>query len=103
MKNTTCELYHDNFQNFKKYNIKKAQLVIADIPYNIGENAYGSNPQWYNGGDNKDEGDTVIDPCAGSGSSLQAAYELNRNSYGFEVNTKFYKEAKEKMPCFFRK
>lgn len=50
MKETICELYHDNFQNFKRYNIKKAQLVIADIPYNIGENAYGSNPQWYEGG-----------------------------------------------------
>lgn len=36
------ELYHDNFQNYKRYAIKKAQLVIADIPYNIGENAYGS-------------------------------------------------------------
>ena len=47
------EIYHDNFQNFKRYNIKKAQLVIADIPYNIGKNAYGSSPQWYNGGDNK--------------------------------------------------
>ena len=47
------ELYHDNFQNFKSYNIpRKAQLVIADIPYNIGENAYASNPQWYNDGDN---------------------------------------------------
>ena len=48
-----CELYHDNFQNYKRYNIKKAQLVIADIPYNIGENAFGSNPMWYVGGDNK--------------------------------------------------
>lgn len=48
-----CELYHDNFQNYKRYNIKKAQLVIADIPYNIGDNAFGSNPMWYNGGDNK--------------------------------------------------
>lgn len=36
-----CELYHDNFQNFKRYNIPKAQLVIADIPYNIGVDAYG--------------------------------------------------------------
>lgn len=35
-----CELYHDNFQNFKPYAIPKAQLVIADIPYNIGDNAY---------------------------------------------------------------
>ena len=48
-----CELYHDNFQNFKRYNIPKAQLVIADIPYNIGVDAYASNPMWYNGGDNK--------------------------------------------------
>lgn len=39
-----CELYNDNFQNFKKYGIPKAQLVIADIPYNIGNNFYGSNP-----------------------------------------------------------
>ena len=34
-----CEIYHDNFQNYKKYGIPKAQLVIADIPYNIGANA----------------------------------------------------------------
>ena len=46
-------MYHDNFQNYKRYNIPPAQLIIADIPYNIGENAYGSNPMWYNGGDNK--------------------------------------------------
>lgn len=30
------ELYHDNFQNFKRYNIPKAQLVIADIPITSG-------------------------------------------------------------------
>ena len=47
-----CELYNDNFQNFKRYNIPKAQLVIADIPYNLGANAYASNPTWYVGGDN---------------------------------------------------
>lgn len=253
-----CELINDNFQNFKKYGIPKAQLVIADIPYNIGANAYGSNPMWYNGGDNSngeskyakksffnsdgyfkiaeymhfcsrllkpepkekgkapamivfcafdqiqtvveygkrygfnnyyplffiknysaqvlkanmrivgatefavvlyrdklpkfnngrqidpdtgkpirgsgkmifdhiewcrdpktipkihptqkpvgvlkklieiftDEGDVVIDPCAGSGSTLRAAYECNRNSYGFEISRDFCREAKEKM------
>ena len=53
MKEAKCELYHDNFQNYKRYNIPKAQLVIADIPYNIGVDAYASNPQWYNDGDNK--------------------------------------------------
>lgn len=255
------ELFHDNFQNYKQYNIpRKAQLVIADIPYNIGANAYASNPMWYNGGDNKkgesknakanffngdgdfkiaeymhfcskmlikepkekgkspamivfcafeqiptvidygkkygflnsyplffcknysaqvlkanmkivgatefavvlyrdklpkfnngrqydgdgniirgsgrmvfdwfewrrdgkeypkihptqkpvnvlkrlieiftDPGDVVIDPCAGSGSTLQAAYELGRNAYGFEVNREFYNKAKANMPCF---
>ena len=49
--NIKCELYHDNFQNYKRYNIPKAQLVIADIPYNVGNNAYGSNPSWYIDGD----------------------------------------------------
>lgn len=48
-----CELYNDNFQNYKRYGIQKAQLVIADIPYNVGNNFYGSNPTWYVGGDNK--------------------------------------------------
>ena len=48
------ELYHDNFQNYKQYGIPaKAQLVIADIPYNLGRNAYASNPMWYEGRDNR--------------------------------------------------
>lgn len=240
-----AELYHDNFQNYKRYNIPKAQLVIADIPYNIGVNAYASNPMWYEGGDNKngeskkakstffgtdgyfkiaeymhfcnrllkkepkergkapamivfcayeqmqtvveygkrygflhsyplffcknysaqvlkanmrivgavefavvlyrdklpkfnnggkmvfnwfewrrdsakeypkihptqkpvnvlkrlieiftDEGDVVIDPCAGSGSTLRAAYEIGRSSYGFEVDGNFYRAAQKDM------
>ena len=250
-KKIKVELYNDNFQNFKKYNIPKAQLVIADIPYNIGVDAYASNPMWYSGGDNQngesklakksffnsdgnfkiaeymhfcsrllikepkekgkapamivfcafeqiptvieygkrygfnnnypiffiknysaqvlkanmkivgateyavvlyrdklpkfnngrtetekghmiynwfewrrdnskeypkihptqkpvsvlkrlieiftDPGDVVIDPCAGSGATLRAAYELGRNSYGFEIDKGFYAAAKEKM------
>lgn len=245
------ELYHDNFQNYKRYNIPKAQLVIADIPYNLGVNAYASNPAWYIDGDNKngesqkagkaffntdvnfkiaeymhfcskllkkepkernqapamivfcafdqdalvveygkkygfkhhypiffiknysaqvlkanmkivgatehaivlyrdklpkfrnggkmvfdwmewrrdskempkihptqkpinllkklieiftDPGDIVVDPCAGSGSTLYAAYELGRHSYGFEVDKAIYEEAMQKMilPLFNR-
>ncbi len=46
-------LYRDHFQNFKSYGIPKAQLIIADIPYNIGINAFASNPSWYKDGDNK--------------------------------------------------
>lgn len=49
---TKFQLINDHFQNYKPYAIPKAQLVIADIPYNIGKNAYGSNPSWYVGGDN---------------------------------------------------
>ncbi len=47
------ELYRDNFQNYKRYGIPKAQLVIADIPYNIGINAYASSTEWYEDGNNK--------------------------------------------------
>jgi site-specific DNA-methyltransferase (adenine-specific) len=44
-----------------------------------------------------DEGDVIIDPCAGSGSTLRAARELNRNAYGFEISGEFYKKAVELM------
>mgnify|MGYP000871450786 FL=1 len=47
------DLYNDHFQNYKRYNIPKAQLIIADIPFNLGNNAYASSPAWYKGGDNK--------------------------------------------------
>lgn len=243
MLNVKTELYHDNFQNYKRYNIPKAQLVIADIPYNLGNNAYASSTEWYIDGDNKkgeskkagkqffnsdsnfniaeymhfcskllikepketgkapamivfcafeqmqmvieqgkkygfeknyplffiknyssqvlkanmrvvgameyavvlyreklpkfnnsgkmifnwmewvrdnsvekihptqkpipllkkliniftDEGDVIIDPCAGSGTTLKAAAELNRHSYGFEIDKKFYNLAQSKM------
>lgn len=237
-----CELYNDHFQNWKTYGIPKAQLIIADVPYNLGNWAYASNPSWYKDGDNKngeselagkeffdtdknfrprefmhfcsqmlknepkqknaapcmvlfcawdeqmyykklaedyglkgciplvfrknysaqvlkanmkivgnceygmvlyrdklpkfrndgqmifncfewprenrekihptqkpiallqkiisiftDEGDVVIDPCAGSASTLRAAAELNRESYGFEIKKDFYELAKTKM------
>lgn len=237
------ELYNDHFQNFKVYGIPKAQLIIADPPYNLGKNAYASNPAWYKDGDNRngeselagkeffdtdkdfrpaefmhfcsqmlvkepkeagkapcmiifcefeqqfkyielgkrygfnhyinlvfrknfsaqvlkanmkvvgnceyglilyrdklpkfnnegrmifncmewerdndtpkfhptqkpvpllkhlirtftDENDVVIDPCAGSGSTLRAAAMLNRRAYGFEIKKQYFKEAKEKM------
>lgn len=47
------KLFNDHFQNYKVYGIPKAQLIIADIPYNLGNNAYASNPAWYKEGDNK--------------------------------------------------
>ena len=52
-KRLKCEVFRDSMQNYKKYAIPPAQLIIADVPYNVGANFYGSNPMWYKGGDNK--------------------------------------------------
>jgi len=53
VRKTKVKIINDHFQNYKGYRIPPAQLVIADIPYNVGINAYGSNPSWYVDGDNK--------------------------------------------------
>lgn len=96
LKKMKTELYNDNFQNFKRYGIPKAQLVIADIPYNIGNNAYGSNPEWYIGGDNK------------NGESEKAGKAFFHTDYNFNIAEYFHfcnrllkKEPKEagKAPC----
>lgn len=52
-KKIKCEIYRDSMQNYKRYAIPPAQLIIADVPYNVGNNFYGSNPMWYNDGSNK--------------------------------------------------
>lgn len=44
-----------------------------------------------------DKGDVVIDPCAGSGTTLLAAAQTGRKAYGFEIKKNFYKEANEKV------
>ena len=44
-----------------------------------------------------DKGDVVIDPCAGSGTTLLAAANLERKAYGFEMNRQFCKDAETKV------
>lgn len=89
-------LINDHFQNYKPYAIPKAQLVIADIPYNVGINAYGSNPSWYVDGDNK------------NGESNLAGKEFFDTDKDFRISeflhfcsTLLVKEPKEtgKAPC----
>lgn len=43
-------LYNDSFQNWKTKDIPHAQLILTDIPYQLGNQMYGSNPMWYEGG-----------------------------------------------------
>lgn len=146
MKNV--EIFNDSFQNYKTYGIPHAQLILTDVPYVLGKNAYASNmkvvgnceyglilyrdklPKFNNNGqmifncfdwvrDNStpkvhptqkpvpllerlieiftDRGDVIIDPCAGSGTTLRAAANLGRKAYGFEVNKEFFRGAKEKV------
>ena len=94
--NMKIELFNDNFQNYKRYGIPKAQLVIADIPYNIGANAYGSSPEWYIDGDNK------------NGESSKAGKAFFNTDHNFNIAEYFHfcnrllkKEPKErgKAPC----
>lgn len=47
------ELFNDSFQNWKRWLNCKAQLILCDPPYNLGDWMYASNPKWYEGGDNK--------------------------------------------------
>lgn len=84
------ELFNDNFQNFKRYGIPKAQLVIADIPYNIGVNFYGSNPAWYVGGDNKN-GESAL---AGK-AAFNTDFNFNIAEYFHFCNRLLKKEPKE--------
>lgn len=90
------KIFHDHFQNYKRHAIPKAQLVIADIPYNIGKNAYGSNPAWYEGGD------------SANGESKLANTEFFDTDKDFRISeflhfcsTMLIKEPKEtwKAPC----
>lgn len=47
-----------------------------------------------------DPGDVVIDPVAGSGTTLLAAENLGRESYGFEIKKDFVRAFEEKIrPC----
>ena len=85
------ELYNDHFQNYRRYSIPKAQLIIADIPYNVSKNAYASNPSWYVDGDNKN-GESEL---AGK-SFFDTDNDFRVSEFMHFVNTMLKKEPKEK-------
>ena len=51
MFNNRVALFHGTMQDYKRTGIPKAQLILTDIPYSLGDAAYGSNPSWYKGGE----------------------------------------------------
>lgn len=89
-------LINDHFQNYKPYGIRKAQLVIADIPYNVGKNAYGSNRSWYLDGDNANG----PSPLAGT-EFFDTDKDFRLTEFLHFCSTLMVKEPKEsgKAPC----
>lgn len=99
MNTAKCEVFNDNFQNHKKYNVPRAQLIIADIPYNIGKNFYGSNPMWYIGGDNSNGESNLAGKAA-----FHTDYSFNISEFFHFVPRLLKPEPKEKKegnepPC----
>ena len=68
-----CEIIFDNFQNYKSYGLERPQLILSDIPYNVGENFNASRPSWYVDGDNS------------KGESEHAHKAAFNNDYNFNV------------------
>ena len=50
-----------------------------------------------------DPGEVVIDPVAGSGTTLLAAEELGRKAFGFEIKKPFYKDALKMLEEYSRR
>ena len=83
-----------------------ADWIAATIVYNKGYDKEKFVNYWLTRTDKKfmhknlieiftDPGDVVIDPCAGSGSTLIAAERLRRKGYGFEIKKEFWTKANQ--------
>jgi site-specific DNA-methyltransferase (adenine-specific) len=90
-------LYNDNYQNWKRYGIPKANLVLTDVPYNVGTSAFASNPQWWIGGDRKNG----ADPKKAGKAFFNTDYNFNIVEYFAFCNRLLKKEPKERgqAPC----
>ena len=88
-----CEIIFDNFQNYKSYGLERPQLILSDIPYNVGENFNASRPSWYVDGDNS------------KGESEHAHKAAFNNDYNFNVyefmhySGKILKPEKKRRGC----
>ena len=46
------------------------------------------------------EGDTVLDPFLGSGTTRLAAYDLNRNFIGYEISKEYFDLQEERFESY---
>lgn len=92
-KNIKCEIYRDSMQNYKKYGIPPAQLIIADVPYNVGNQFYGSSPQWYNGGNHKNGASKLAGKAA-----FNSDFHFNLYEYFHFCSKMLKKEDKNPVP-----
>ena len=81
-----CEIYHDNFENSRSYNIPRAQMIIADIPFALGDRMYASNPKWYKDGDNKNGESSLAHKAA-----FDRDYSFNINNF-FAFSTRLLRK-----------
>lgn len=92
-KKIKCEIFRDSMQNYKKYAIPPAQLIIADVPYNVGTNFYGSNPMWYVGGGENSNGESKLAKKA----AFNSDFNFNLYEY-FHFCSKMLKKEDKKAP-----
>ena len=70
-------LYNEDFNTYLDHPeipLHSAKLILTDIPYNIGKDAYASNPQWWKNGNIKD------------GPSIKANSEFFDNDINFDLD-----------------
>lgn len=85
-RNPTDVWYFDRVNNMTKKKLNLSHPTIYPLPMIVRILKMSS-----------DAGDTVLDPFAGSGTSLVAAKILKRNAIGFEIDGGYKKEAKRRL------
>ncbi len=85
-RNPTDVWYFDRVNNMTKKKLDLTHPTIYPLPMIVRILKMSSNV-----------GDTILDPFAGSGTSLVAAKILNRKAIGFELDTKYKNECKRRL------
>lgn len=85
-RNPTDTWYFDRVNNMTKKKLNLSHPTVYPLPMIMRILKMSSN-----------EGDTVLDPFVGSGTTLVAAKILGRNGIGFELDKKYKKEIKMRL------